>query len=214
MRVFFFSNRRLLRNRKWMDHSVQRNKSSSSWIYRSYFIFSFDRRRYDFYICSCSFLLIYEFQILFYKAVLFFRPPFLCVECSDLKGTPLWDVLYISAKKECKCILYALKEPLLVTLLSCGEWLNCCRYAFSWLRLVMLGVFEALLCYKINGDLEDGQVAVQSSYGVIFLPIWVLMAALCFQACRLLQSVLCVLYSFYVCKRGENHLLSLRYEAH
>uniref|UniRef100_F1L240 Transmembrane protein 203 n=1 Tax=Ascaris suum TaxID=6253 RepID=F1L240_ASCSU len=60
------------------------------------------------------------------------------------------------------------------------------KYAFSWLRLVMLGVFEALLCYKINGDLEDGQVAVQSSYGVIFLPIWVLMAALCFQACRLL----------------------------
>uniref|UniRef100_A0A914ZL97 Transmembrane protein n=1 Tax=Parascaris univalens TaxID=6257 RepID=A0A914ZL97_PARUN len=55
------------------------------------------------------------------------------------------------------------------------------KYAFSWLRLVMLGVFEALLCYKINGDLEDGQVAVQSSYGVIFLPIWVLMAALCFQ---------------------------------
>ncbi|VDM38023.1 unnamed protein product [Toxocara canis] len=60
------------------------------------------------------------------------------------------------------------------------------KYAFSWSRLVMLGVFETLLCYKMNGDLEDGQVAVQSSYGVVFLPLWVLMAALCFQACRLL----------------------------
>ncbi|KAL3994487.1 putative integral membrane protein [Acanthocheilonema viteae] len=60
------------------------------------------------------------------------------------------------------------------------------RHAFSWLRLVMVGIFEALLCYKVNGDLEDGQVAVQSSYGIVFLPVWVLMAALCFQAFRLL----------------------------
>ncbi|VDN29390.1 unnamed protein product [Gongylonema pulchrum] len=60
------------------------------------------------------------------------------------------------------------------------------KHAFSWLRLIMIGIFEALLCYKVNGDLEDGQVAVQSSYGVVFLPIWVLMAALLFQACRLL----------------------------
>lgn len=49
-----------------------------------------------------------------------------------------------------------------------------------------MGIFEALLCYKINGDLEDGQVAVQSSYGIIFLPVWSLLATLCFQACRLL----------------------------
>ncbi|VIO94401.1 Uncharacterized protein BM_BM5635 [Brugia malayi] len=60
------------------------------------------------------------------------------------------------------------------------------KHAFSWLRLVMIGIFEALLCYKVNGDLEDGQVAVQSSYGIVFLPVWVLMAALCFQAFRLL----------------------------
>ncbi|MCP9262003.1 Transmembrane protein [Dirofilaria immitis] len=31
------------------------------------------------------------------------------------------------------------------------------KHAFSWLRLVMIGIFEALLCYKVNGDLEDGQ---------------------------------------------------------
>uniref|UniRef100_A0A915PPT4 Bm5635 n=1 Tax=Setaria digitata TaxID=48799 RepID=A0A915PPT4_9BILA len=60
------------------------------------------------------------------------------------------------------------------------------KHAFSWLRLIMIGIFEALLCYKVNGDLEDGQVAVQSSYGIVFLPVWVLMAALCFQAFRLL----------------------------
>ncbi|VDN04585.1 unnamed protein product [Thelazia callipaeda] len=60
------------------------------------------------------------------------------------------------------------------------------KHAFSWLRIIMIGIFEALLCYKINGDLEDGQVAVQSSYGIIFLPVWILMATLCFQACRLL----------------------------
>ncbi|VDK87851.1 unnamed protein product [Litomosoides sigmodontis] len=60
------------------------------------------------------------------------------------------------------------------------------KHAFSWLRLVMIGLFEALLCYKVNGDLEDGQVAVQSSYGIVFLPVWVLMAALCFQAFRLI----------------------------
>uniref|UniRef100_A0A8R1TJL1 Uncharacterized protein n=1 Tax=Onchocerca volvulus TaxID=6282 RepID=A0A8R1TJL1_ONCVO len=60
------------------------------------------------------------------------------------------------------------------------------KHAFSWLRLVMIGIFEALLCYKMNGDLEDGQVAVQSSYGIVFMPVWVLMAALCFQAFLLL----------------------------
>ncbi|VDN55345.1 unnamed protein product [Dracunculus medinensis] len=60
------------------------------------------------------------------------------------------------------------------------------KYAFSWLRCILMGIFEALLCYKINGDLEDGQVAVQSSYGIIFLPVWSLLATLCFQACRLL----------------------------
>uniref|UniRef100_A0A0R3S177 Bm5235 n=1 Tax=Elaeophora elaphi TaxID=1147741 RepID=A0A0R3S177_9BILA len=64
------------------------------------------------------------------------------------------------------------------------KYLDDFRHAFSWLRLVMIGIFEALLCYKVNGDLEDGQVAVQSSYGIVFLPIWVLMAALCFQAFR------------------------------
>ncbi|MFH4978833.1 hypothetical protein AB6A40_005542 [Gnathostoma spinigerum] len=55
------------------------------------------------------------------------------------------------------------------------------KFAFGWLRLIMTGIFEAVLCYKMNGDLEDGQVAVQSSYGVIFMPIWIFMAALCFQ---------------------------------
>lgn len=46
-------------------------------------------------------------------------------------------------------------------------------------------MFEILLCYKIEGDVEQNQVAIKS-YGVIFLPIWIFMTALGFQACRLL----------------------------
>ncbi|KAI1722734.1 transmembrane fragile-X-F protein [Ditylenchus destructor] len=58
--------------------------------------------------------------------------------------------------------------------------------SFNFLRVIMISIFEVLLCHKIEGDVEHGQVAVESTYGVIFMPIWVLMSALGFQACRLL----------------------------
>lgn len=63
----------------------------------------------------------------------------------------------------------------------------------------MIALFEVLLCYKIEGDFEHLHVSVESTYGnntykiyktkilgVVFLPIWVLMTTLGFQACRLL----------------------------
>lgn len=43
-----------------------------------------------------------------------------------------------------------------------------------------------LLCQKIEGEFERGQVAVETTYGVIFMPLYILMVALGVQACRLL----------------------------
>ncbi|CAI4231893.1 unnamed protein product [Auanema sp. JU1783] len=59
------------------------------------------------------------------------------------------------------------------------------RFGFNFTRLALIAAFEFILCYKIEGDLEQGQVAVRSSYGLIFLPVWVLLAGLCSQTCRL-----------------------------
>ena len=50
--------------------------------------------------------------------------------------------------------------------------------------LLMIVLFEVLLCCKLY-DAETGFVTVRSSYGVIFTPIWVLMACLCVRACQL-----------------------------
>ncbi|KAI6183914.1 hypothetical protein M3Y97_00539700 [Aphelenchoides bicaudatus] len=58
--------------------------------------------------------------------------------------------------------------------------------AFNFLRASVIGFFEVLICQKIEGDFERGQVAIQSSYSVVFMPVWLLMAALGIQACRLL----------------------------
>ncbi|TKR96367.1 hypothetical protein L596_010398 [Steinernema carpocapsae] len=60
------------------------------------------------------------------------------------------------------------------------------RFAFSWLRVIMIAIFEVLLCYKINGDLQKGELHVQLSYGVVFIPIWLIILGLLVQACRLL----------------------------
>ncbi|KAK0393301.1 hypothetical protein QR680_000141 [Steinernema hermaphroditum] len=60
------------------------------------------------------------------------------------------------------------------------------RFAFCWLRVIMIAIFEILLCYKINGDLQKGELNVQISYSVVFIPVWLIMAGLGFQACRLL----------------------------
>ncbi|VDD89641.1 unnamed protein product [Enterobius vermicularis] len=60
------------------------------------------------------------------------------------------------------------------------------RFWLSYIRIASIACFEVLLAYKINGDLELGEVTAHSSYGVIFLPVWILMGALCFQACRML----------------------------
>ncbi|CAD6185203.1 unnamed protein product [Caenorhabditis auriculariae] len=59
------------------------------------------------------------------------------------------------------------------------------RFAFNTFRQVMVTLFLILLCYKMEGDLNQNQVAVKSSYGVVFLPIWILMAGLAIQICRL-----------------------------
>ncbi|TKR96368.1 hypothetical protein L596_010398 [Steinernema carpocapsae] len=48
------------------------------------------------------------------------------------------------------------------------------RFAFSWLRVIMIAIFEVLLCYKINGDLQKGELHVQLSYGgdeLIIIPV-------------------------------------------
>ncbi|KAK6747363.1 hypothetical protein RB195_000518 [Necator americanus] len=59
------------------------------------------------------------------------------------------------------------------------------KFGFNMMRLALIALFEVLLCYKIEGDFEHGQVAVRSSYGVVFTPIWILFLALCIQTCRL-----------------------------
>ncbi|PAV56820.1 hypothetical protein WR25_09638 [Diploscapter pachys] len=58
-------------------------------------------------------------------------------------------------------------------------------YSYNWFRVAMLVLFEVILCYKIDGDLEQEKVAVQSPYGVIFMPLWLFMASLFVQSCRL-----------------------------
>ncbi|WKY06813.1 hypothetical protein Q1695_006752 [Nippostrongylus brasiliensis] len=59
------------------------------------------------------------------------------------------------------------------------------KFGFNVMRLALIALFEVLLCYKVEGDFEHGQVAVRSSYGIVFTPIWVLSLALCIQTCRL-----------------------------
>ncbi|KIH67886.1 hypothetical protein ANCDUO_01784 [Ancylostoma duodenale] len=59
------------------------------------------------------------------------------------------------------------------------------RFGFNMMRLALIALFEVLLCYKIEGDFEHGQVAVRSSYGIVFTPVWILFLALCIQTCRL-----------------------------
>uniref|UniRef100_A0A0N5AUX5 Transmembrane protein n=1 Tax=Syphacia muris TaxID=451379 RepID=A0A0N5AUX5_9BILA len=60
------------------------------------------------------------------------------------------------------------------------------RYWLSYVRIFSIACFEVSLAYKITSELEHADTAVRSSYGVVFLPIWVLMGALCFQACKML----------------------------
>uniref|UniRef100_A0A915DGT0 Transmembrane protein n=1 Tax=Ditylenchus dipsaci TaxID=166011 RepID=A0A915DGT0_9BILA len=57
--------------------------------------------------------------------------------------------------------------------------------SFNFLRAIMLWLFELFICYKVEGN-QRNQVAVESSYGMMFMPIWILMTAFGFQACRLL----------------------------
>ncbi|KAE9550107.1 hypothetical protein FO519_006682 [Halicephalobus sp. NKZ332] len=61
----------------------------------------------------------------------------------------------------------------------------CVSSLFNTLRVLMVAIFEVLLCHKIDGDYEKLGVAVQSTYGVVFMPIWLLMTAFGFQACRI-----------------------------
>ncbi|KAJ1349935.1 hypothetical protein KIN20_005614 [Parelaphostrongylus tenuis] len=44
------------------------------------------------------------------------------------------------------------------------------RFGFNAMRLSLIALFEVLLCYKVEGDFEHGQVAVRSSYGIVFTP--------------------------------------------
>ncbi|KJH42145.1 hypothetical protein DICVIV_11876 [Dictyocaulus viviparus] len=59
------------------------------------------------------------------------------------------------------------------------------KFGFNATRLALIALFEVLLCYKVEGDFEHGQVAVRSSYSVIFTPVWIVCLVLCIQTCRL-----------------------------
>uniref|UniRef100_A0A914XKI7 Transmembrane protein n=1 Tax=Plectus sambesii TaxID=2011161 RepID=A0A914XKI7_9BILA len=58
------------------------------------------------------------------------------------------------------------------------------RAAVACFGLLMIVVFEVLLCWKLN-DADIGFPSLRASYGVVFAPIWVLMACLCVRACQL-----------------------------
>ena len=58
--------------------------------------------------------------------------------------------------------------------------------AFHFFRTAMLTFFEICLCYKVEGELEHGKVAVESAYWLVFTPVWILLIALSVHACRLL----------------------------
>jgi hypothetical protein len=58
------------------------------------------------------------------------------------------------------------------------------RNAFNFLRALAVGIFEMLICQKIEGDFERGQVALETTYAIIFTPIWILMLALGVLACK------------------------------
>lgn len=58
--------------------------------------------------------------------------------------------------------------------------------AFHFFRTAMICFFEIFLCYKVEGELEHGKVALESAYFVVFTPIWILLISLSVHACRLL----------------------------
>ncbi|CAD5213078.1 unnamed protein product [Bursaphelenchus okinawaensis] len=60
------------------------------------------------------------------------------------------------------------------------------RFLAIFLRASMHGLFLMFLCQKIEGDFEHGQVAIQTSYGVVFMPVWILLAGLAGQMVRLI----------------------------
>uniref|UniRef100_A0AC35G2J1 Uncharacterized protein n=1 Tax=Panagrolaimus sp. PS1159 TaxID=55785 RepID=A0AC35G2J1_9BILA len=55
---------------------------------------------------------------------------------------------------------------------------------FNFLRVFMFSIFLILICHKIDGE-DHKEVAVASTYGVIFMPIWVIITLFGFQACRM-----------------------------
>ncbi|CAD5217871.1 unnamed protein product [Bursaphelenchus xylophilus] len=59
-------------------------------------------------------------------------------------------------------------------------------HLFNFLRASMFGLFLMFLCQKIEGDFEHGQVAIQTTYGVVFMPIWIMLAGLAGQMVRLI----------------------------
>ncbi|CAB3406608.1 unnamed protein product [Caenorhabditis bovis] len=70
------------------------------------------------------------------------------------------------------CVEYKdFKSPFLRLLLNC-------------LRLSLCATFTVLMVSKIGGEFDTKEVKVQMSYGLIFVPLWVLMAILSFQVCR------------------------------
>uniref|UniRef100_A0A914EGT3 Transmembrane protein 203 n=1 Tax=Acrobeloides nanus TaxID=290746 RepID=A0A914EGT3_9BILA len=129
---------------------------------------------------------ITTFEILLHAIALFVSTLLLVLKVHSIVTISYWQIFYplfFSSALNGYFLFIIFVRSVLEERQSKHAFLN---NAFNFLRVAMLTLFEVLLCHKIGGDLEQAEVAVNSTYGLVFMPLWILMTSLGFQACRLL----------------------------
>lgn len=58
------------------------------------------------------------------------------------------------------------------------------RVILNIFRLTCITLFIYFIVEKISGELEKSEVANRNTYGMVFLPMWLLLASWGFQMCR------------------------------
>uniref|UniRef100_A0A8R1DRI3 Uncharacterized protein n=1 Tax=Caenorhabditis japonica TaxID=281687 RepID=A0A8R1DRI3_CAEJA len=58
------------------------------------------------------------------------------------------------------------------------------RFGLNVFRLTCTAFFLFFIVEKISGEYEQSEVANRNTYGMVFLPMWLLLAGWAFQMCR------------------------------
>uniref|UniRef100_A0AC34QMZ6 Uncharacterized protein n=1 Tax=Panagrolaimus sp. JU765 TaxID=591449 RepID=A0AC34QMZ6_9BILA len=129
---------------------------------------------------------ITPFELLLHFLAFFFSSVLLALKLiGENRSVSYWHIftpLFIASVLN----LYFLFIIFIRTIVETRQFKNACVSSlFNAFRVLIIAIFEVLLCHKIDGDFESHGVAVQSSYGVVFMPIWLLMTTFIFQACRM-----------------------------